>query len=186
MLHNWLHLLLEPLSHLHGELGGGVWKCRSDPWVRKIPWSRKWQPTPVFLPGKFHGQRSLADPWGHSGSDMTERYPHMENRSITEFQIRDSLTFLVLIHLQIHREKKHDPQRINIAWCTVLTKARHLTPTFQKKKLNVSWYLHSSQLIKEPRIQIPRVLWINYYLICKIKCSIRKLIHLLRKDTLNA
>ena len=38
-------------------------RCRRrwfDPWVRKIPWSRKWQPTPVFLPGKFHGQRSLA------------------------------------------------------------------------------------------------------------------------------
>ena len=30
-----------------------------DPWVRKIPWRRKWQPTPVFLPGKFHGWRSL-------------------------------------------------------------------------------------------------------------------------------
>ena len=36
-----------------------------DPWVRKISWRRKWQPTPVFLPGKSHGQRSLADysPW---------------------------------------------------------------------------------------------------------------------------
>ena len=30
-----------------------------DPWIRKIPWSTKWQPTPVFFPGKFHGQRSL-------------------------------------------------------------------------------------------------------------------------------
>ena len=30
-----------------------------NPWVRKIPWRRKWQPTPVFLPGKSHGQRSL-------------------------------------------------------------------------------------------------------------------------------
>ena len=30
-----------------------------DPWVRKIAWRRKWQPTPVFSPGKFHGQRSL-------------------------------------------------------------------------------------------------------------------------------
>ena len=28
-----------------------------DPWVRKIPWRRKWKPTPVFLPGEFHGQR---------------------------------------------------------------------------------------------------------------------------------
>ena len=31
-----------------------------NPWVRKIPWRRKWQPTPVFSPGKYHGQRSLA------------------------------------------------------------------------------------------------------------------------------
>ena len=31
-----------------------------DPWVRKSPWRRKWQPTPVFLPGKSHGQGSLA------------------------------------------------------------------------------------------------------------------------------
>ena len=44
------------------------------PWVRKIPWRRKWQPTPVFLPGKSHGQRSLVgySPWGRKESDMTE------------------------------------------------------------------------------------------------------------------
>ena len=38
-----------------------------NPWVRKIPWWRKWQPTPVFLPGKSHGKRNLAgySPWGH-------------------------------------------------------------------------------------------------------------------------
>ena len=36
-----------------------------DPWVGKIPWRRKWLPTPVFLPGEFHGQRSLMGygPW---------------------------------------------------------------------------------------------------------------------------
>ena len=36
-----------------------------DPWVRKIPWRREWQPTPEFLPGEFYGYRSLADysPW---------------------------------------------------------------------------------------------------------------------------
>ena len=32
---------------------------RFDPWVRKSLWSRKWHPAPVFLPGKFHGQKSL-------------------------------------------------------------------------------------------------------------------------------
>ena len=39
-----------------------------------IPWRREWLPTPVFLPGEFHGQRSLAgySPWGHKESDMTE------------------------------------------------------------------------------------------------------------------
>ena len=35
-------------------------KCGFDLWVRKIPWRRKWQPTPVSLPGKSHEQRSLA------------------------------------------------------------------------------------------------------------------------------
>ena len=42
--------------------------------VGKIPWGRKWHPTLVFLPGKFHGQRSLVGyhPWGHKDSDTTE------------------------------------------------------------------------------------------------------------------
>ena len=46
-----------------------------DPWVGKIPWGRKWQSTPVLLPGKSHGQRRLVgySPWGCKESDMTER-----------------------------------------------------------------------------------------------------------------
>ena len=46
-----------------------------DRWVRKIPWRRAWQPTPVFLPGESHGQRILAgySPWGRRESDPTER-----------------------------------------------------------------------------------------------------------------
>ena len=45
-----------------------------NPWVRKIPWRRKWQTTPVFLPGKSHVQKSLGgySPWGCKESDMTE------------------------------------------------------------------------------------------------------------------
>ena len=44
-----------------------------NPWVRRIPWRRKWQPTPMFLPGKSQGQRHLAGycPWDHKESDMT-------------------------------------------------------------------------------------------------------------------
>ena len=53
-------------------------QCRRlgfDPSVRKILWRREWRPTPVFLPGEFLGQRSLAgySPWGHQESDRTEQ-----------------------------------------------------------------------------------------------------------------
>ena len=46
-----------------------------ETWVGKIPWRRKWQPNSVFLPGEFHGQRSLVgySPWGCKELDMTER-----------------------------------------------------------------------------------------------------------------
>ena len=39
---------------------GDIKRRGFDPWVGKIPWRRAWQPTPVVLPGKPHGQRSLA------------------------------------------------------------------------------------------------------------------------------
>ena len=47
-------------------------RCGFNPWVGKIPWRRKWQPTPVFLPGKVHGQRSLVgcSPWGGKELDI--------------------------------------------------------------------------------------------------------------------
>ena len=48
--------------------------CRFNPWVGNIYWRRKRQPAPMFLPGKFCGQRSLLgySPWGHKESDTTE------------------------------------------------------------------------------------------------------------------
>ena len=48
---------------------------RFNPLVGKIPWRRKWQPTPVLLPGKSYGWRSLVgySPWGRKESDTTER-----------------------------------------------------------------------------------------------------------------
>ena len=51
-----------------------------DPWVRKIPWRRKWQPTPIFLPRKFHERRSLVvhkEPgpsWATSPYDYNKKY----------------------------------------------------------------------------------------------------------------
>ena len=49
-------------------------RSKFDPWVKKIPWSRKWQPTPVLLPGEFHGKRILVGyvPWGSKELNTTE------------------------------------------------------------------------------------------------------------------
>ena len=49
-------------------------RLRFDPWVGKIPWRRKWLPTPIFSPEEFYGQRSLVryNPWDSKESDMTE------------------------------------------------------------------------------------------------------------------
>ena len=71
--------MLNPLTIYDGFPGGTMVKnppanaedtrdMGSFSWGEKMPWSRKRQPTPVFLPGKFHGQRSLVDysPWGHT------------------------------------------------------------------------------------------------------------------------
>jgi len=68
-----------------GFLGGisgkeSICQCRRpkrlgfNPWVGKMTWSRKWQPTPGFLPGKSHGQKRLAgySPWGYKERDTSE------------------------------------------------------------------------------------------------------------------
>ena len=77
-------------DHYYGWVGGhprlcsgkeSACQCRRpgfDPWVRKIPWRRKWQSTPVFLPGESHGQRSPAS-MDSQRVNMTEQlsmHPH--------------------------------------------------------------------------------------------------------------
>ena len=58
-----------------------MWEPGFSLCVGKIPWSRKWQPIPIFLPGKSHGQRSWASygSWGCKESDMTEKVTHTRN-----------------------------------------------------------------------------------------------------------
>ena len=88
---NWTELMYDPINIFL--ISGGLFSVRyfpgvSDsksvclqcgrpgfsPWVRKISWRRKWQSTPVFLPGKSHGRRKLVgySPSGHKESDTTE------------------------------------------------------------------------------------------------------------------
>ena len=59
-----------------GSFGRVCLQCRPrfSPWVGRMPWRRKWQPTPVFLSREFYGQKSLVgySPWGHKELDTTE------------------------------------------------------------------------------------------------------------------
>ena len=80
-------------------------RCRFDPWVRKIPWRRKWQPTPVFLPEKSHEQRSLVgySPWGHKEADLTKH-------------ARPPKAKLIFIRLTFIAEKALAPHSSTLAW----------------------------------------------------------------------
>ena len=70
---------------------------RFDPWVGKIPLRRKWQPTPVFVPGKPHGQKSLAgyNPWGH------KRIRHGLATNTTRWLIRYAVGAMIFIYKAI-------------------------------------------------------------------------------------
>ena len=62
-----------------------TYEMQLDPWVRKIPWRRTWQPTPIFLSGESHGKRGLVDysPWGHKKLDTTEATEHARMQTFT-------------------------------------------------------------------------------------------------------
>ena len=68
-MHWWLRLSGK-------ESGSQCRRYRFDPWIQKIAWRRKWQPTPVLLPRQFHGQRSLVgySPWGRQEFDTMEHW----------------------------------------------------------------------------------------------------------------
>ena len=69
---------------------------RLNPWVGKIPWRRAWQPTPIFLPGEFHGQWSLAgySPWACHITDTTEATEHAH----MHITLWGSFIYLNLVH----------------------------------------------------------------------------------------
>ena len=56
--------------------------CRFDPWVGKSPWSKKWQPIPVFFPGKFHGQKAWQPTAYGVEKSSTQLNSHNNNNSI--------------------------------------------------------------------------------------------------------
>ena len=66
------------VENLPANAGDSRDACGFDPWVGKIPWRRKWRPTPVFLPEESHGQKSLAvySPWGCKETRLSD-WVHM-------------------------------------------------------------------------------------------------------------
>ena len=80
-------------------------KIQFNPWVGKILWRRAWQPTPVFLPGKFHEKRSQADysPWCPKKSDTIEGTEHtgfwdIPGKSTTATAAKSLQSCLTLCH----------------------------------------------------------------------------------------
>ena len=67
-------------------------------WVRKVPWSRKWQPTPVFLPGESHGQRTLVgySPWVAKNRTRLSKWAQTQARFLS-YTIRGGISLLLLI-----------------------------------------------------------------------------------------
>ena len=97
-----------------------------ETWVRKIPWRRKWQPTPVLLPGKFHGQRNLVNysPRGRKESGTTERC-HFTSLHFTSLQAN----ILSLAKGPVVKDKKYSSSNSNSSPATYYTnRIQHASP----------------------------------------------------------
>ena len=126
---------------------------RFNPWVRKVLWRRKWQSTPVFLPGESHGQRSLVgySPWGCKESGTTEWLSLSTNNSpradgfVGEFYqtFREKLTLIFLKLLQNISEEEtlglilcghHHPDTIT----RQISQKKKITGQYQMQKFSAS------------------------------------------------
>ena len=97
---------------------------RFDPWLRKIPWGRKWQPTPVFLPGKPQGKRNLVgySPKGPKELDMTEWLSTcalekwLKNSVFLSTQLYFDLSFVYYSKYDTYLEKAMATHSSVLAW----------------------------------------------------------------------
>ena len=105
-------------------------QCRRqgfNPWVRKIPWRRKWQPIPVFLPGKSQGQKGLVgySPWG------PKRVGHnLETKTTTYIKL--TLKLFLSLKLQVVPERNF-PSDIMLHFVVSLTYVLNHYSFFQTK-----------------------------------------------------
>ena len=85
-----------------------------DPWVGKIPCKRAWQPTPVFLPGESHGQRSLVgySPWSHNELDVTEVTEHVNHATLAQ----NMLDMVILLQWKVNENFLLDSISLLLPW----------------------------------------------------------------------
>ena len=108
----------------------------SFPGLGRFPWRWEWQPTPVFLPGEFHGQRSLEgySPLGCKESDMTEWLTHTHTLTVEcpqpflDFGLAEHLLPQLLYHLSLMH---HIPM-----WLVASPRSLLLNPLFKVRR---SW-----------------------------------------------
>ena len=114
-------------------------------WVGKIPWRRKWQSTPVFFPGKSHGQRSLAgySPWGHRESDDWVTNTHTEGH-LSIISLVNTITQLLTSFLS------HGDHCIFTV--VVCFPCLHFLPSILQPLLNMLLETSSLQLNADPKL----------------------------------
>ena len=122
-----------------------------DPWVEKIPWRREWLLTPVFLPGKFHSQRSLAgySPQGHKESDTTEQLTHTHTAGTPCFL----LCSLMILKGYI--------QQVGPATCFTQLRKPQRSSVLLMKQVNVSPRHNSRDILCERRPVANRCVRLN-------------------------
>ena len=124
-----------------------------DPWVGKIPWRRKWQPTPVFLPGESHGQRSLAgySPRGRKELDTTERLHTQEGKG-NLYQLETMFSALSST-FTIYQAESHtrDHKHRNAAFSWILISLQHIHKDFYLELKNI--YLQYLNIQREKKCQ---------------------------------
>ena len=104
-----IRCLCFPGSSVGKESGLQCGRLRFNSWVGMNPWRRKWQPTPIFLCGKFHGQRSLAcfSPMGLPRVRHTQRLNHYCTVTIMERKKKLMVPYYCRVNCDLQSGKVH-------------------------------------------------------------------------------
>ena len=111
-----------------------------DPWVRKTPWRRAWQPTPVFLPGESDGQRSLADysPWNKKRVEpVATKQQHLMDTGLTNLTVS---TFFAWVDRKLRTQIT---AHFWLMWRTCV----HLSLSSLHFSLHLCWHVYSCSLL---------------------------------------